>query len=69
MAKNGSKITFEDGSPAPFVQPGEPVIKLNDGIPPMGSPEFTEHLEQWHKKHNGVPFRLTEKGKETVKVS
>ena len=69
MAKKNN-ITFEDGSPAPFVQSGEPVIKLNSGIPRMGSPEFIEQLKEWHAKHNGddapTPYRVTEKGKKAM---
>ncbi len=73
MSKNTPNTTFKDGSPAPFVQPGEPVIKLFPGVPPLGSDEFKTYLADWHAKHNGndkpIPFRLTEKGKRTVEVA
>lgn len=50
MSKN--QITFKDGTPAPFMQPGEAVIKLNPGMPPLGSAAFEEELKAFHKKHN-----------------
>lgn len=61
-------ITFEDGTPAPFVQPGEPVIVLNPGVPPMGSPEFLEELRDFHERHNGptAGLRVTKKGRKAI---
>ncbi len=68
-----TKITFEDGRPAPFTQPGEPIIRLKDGVPPLGTAAFKEHLKEWHARHNGagqsIPFRLTEQGQRAVEGS
>ncbi len=68
MTKKPSPVSrYADGRPAPLVQPGEPRIQLNPGLPPLGSPEFITYLQKWHAAHNGVPFKLTEKGQQAIR--
>jgi hypothetical protein len=32
--------------------PGDAVIVLNPGVPPLNSPEFDKKLAEWHRTHN-----------------
>ena len=47
----------------------EPVIRLNKGVPKMGTPEFAEYVKEQHLKANDPRFKLTEKGKDALKKS
>ena len=29
----------------------DPTVVLAPGVPPLGTPEFAEYLEKWHKRH------------------
>ena len=45
--QNGEPVDLEKKVPALSGR-----VVLNDGVPPMGTPEFTAYLEAWHRKNN-----------------
>lgn len=38
--------------PDSLILPGEAVVTLYPGVPPLNSPEFASQLRQWHAEHN-----------------
>ena len=54
LDEKGEPTEIEDVQADAIELPGDAVIVLNPGVPPLGSPEFETMLAEWHRVHNGV---------------